>query len=174
MGSRSASQWVVKPIMCLSDEAHEIIDDPPTHYLGCLEFEKRADYYNKLSDSNEDKVQTELRRIAFIKEVIEKSEASNNIKTLIQHVQASLKGWRTDTSARIRQVERVSPRREPEHHDPNVIRVDIDYDIRSGSFSGQRISVYDLLRDVQSPLLKSKRIPGSSYYHLPSNNMKVR
>lgn len=75
---------------CLSAEEHEP-QDPRLHYLGCLQFFEREDYINGLRDEQRKQVESELRRIAFLRDVLKKDAVDCR---LVENLEDSMEKWR--------------------------------------------------------------------------------
>jgi hypothetical protein len=211
------SQLTLKPVTCISSDYHdhENITDKLTHYLGCVEMWDRERFYNTLSDEAQHQIRLELRRIAFIRRVIENSQVDGEAA---QRLIASLSSWRESSRHAVDEVARWSamekPYRKKAHHDPNSHRPVKEGDLEEympdkdfnayymqfdssvgvtnttrrsngdflfkAKFPNQKLSVNKLLHDPEfNPLKRQKKKPGEEskcirYFHLPSNNMKVK
>ncbi|KUI59980.1 hypothetical protein VP1G_07196 [Cytospora mali] len=85
MGDRNA-----KPT-CLSADPHkDHVQDPILHYLGCLEFFERADYFDKHPEYQR-QIENELRRIHHLREFVAKDDAES---LLVQKLKKSMTAWR--------------------------------------------------------------------------------
>lgn len=76
--------------MCLSAEDHEP-RDPMLHYLGCLEFSKRNVYFPQLSPAQQKQVDSELRRIEYLRRVLRKDTVES---CLVTNLEGSMDRWR--------------------------------------------------------------------------------
>jgi hypothetical protein len=78
---------------CLSAEEHGNNEarDVILHYLGCLEFCEREDYFSWLDEEHQKQVESELRRIEYLRNVLkrDKDEAS-----LLSNLEKSMEDWR--------------------------------------------------------------------------------
>lgn len=120
-----------KPVTCLSSDLHdgEEITDTVTHYLGCIEFCDRESFYNNLPEEYQNPIKLELRRISFIRRVIEntQSDDTQSDERVAKQLVASLQSWRQANQANIEKVAawsaRLFPRRaNARPHDPNSDR----------------------------------------------------
>lgn len=81
---------------CLSAEEHgnEDISDKILHYLGCLEFCDREKYYVSLDREHQEQVDSELRRIDYLRQVLEKDKEDS---ILISNLRKSVRAWKECT-----------------------------------------------------------------------------
>lgn len=81
---------------CLSAEKHGNNDarDVILHYLGCLEFCEREDYFKWLDVEHQKQVESELRRIEYLRHVMEHDKDSEE-SSLLFNLDRSMKAWRS-------------------------------------------------------------------------------
>jgi hypothetical protein len=197
-------RWGAKPTKCLSADDHDReVTDTLTHYFGCIEFDKREHYFVNLDPQSQNQIKTDLRRIAHLREVLGHSESGDHLyveavnKSAAEWRRAQAKQIE-DVREKTKRGEpkyfdpNESDDREPmnpnEYHPDkdfkayaitftNGLGSNVESPLCNGSFPNQKIPVDDLIRHPQSPLRKSHATPAKPrvrYFHLPSNNMKVR
>lgn len=183
-----------RPITCLSAEDHgKDVADPLVHYLGCVQYHERKSFFesDSLLEDNRESIKTELRRIKYLRQVLENSEDPED-QAVVNNVKESRREWQKEHQdcitglARLRQFDRF-------HHDPNSQESNYepkdpkkyhpDKDVKAyailfedgdelkpvtakeppclGTFPHQKISVDDLLRHRNSPLRKKDINPPS-------------
>lgn len=78
---------------CLSAETHgeDDISDKVLHYLGCLEFCQREQFFRSLDKEHRDQIESELRRIKYLRRVLEQDKEDS---PLISNLEKSMKEWR--------------------------------------------------------------------------------
>ncbi|KFA54065.1 hypothetical protein S40293_05549 [Stachybotrys chartarum IBT 40293] len=165
-----------KPVTCLSSDFHdgEEITDRVTHYMGCIEFCDRESFYNNLPEEYQHPIKLELRRISFIRRVIEntQSDDTQSDERVAKQLVDSLLSWQKDNRANIKKVADWSahwfPRRaNARHHDPNSDRQvregkpdeyipDKDFNAYFIEFSGTRGLTDESKRDDGSRVYKGK------------------
>ncbi|KAK0383951.1 hypothetical protein NLU13_8041 [Sarocladium strictum] len=120
-GSSASSRSGLKPVTCLDAEEHsgEEITDVIGHYLGCIEFGERQSFYESLSAEVQRRVRTELRRIQYLRHVLEESEEASD-KALIAQVNHSMKEWRSRHADRILRASRWRRSKGRTHGDTNL------------------------------------------------------
>ncbi|KAI9147648.1 hypothetical protein HJFPF1_12678 [Paramyrothecium foliicola] len=121
-----SSQSALKPITCLNADAHdsENITDKLIHYVGCIQYCEREAYYDSLPEDTQLQIKVELRRIDYIRRVIESSDAD---KSLAARVTSSVSEWRKYSKKEVEKVTRWSAIAKPERkgyraHNPNATR----------------------------------------------------
>lgn len=78
---------------CLSAEKHGNNEarDVILHYLGCLEFCEREDYFGWLDGEHQKQVESELRRIEYLRHVLKHDKEES---LLLLNLDRSMKVWR--------------------------------------------------------------------------------
>lgn len=78
---------------CLSAEKHGNNEarDVILHYLGCLEFCEREDYFKSLDGEHQKQIESELRRIEYLRHVLEHDKEES---TLLLNLGRSMNVWR--------------------------------------------------------------------------------
>jgi hypothetical protein len=121
-----SSQSALKPITCLNADAHdhENITDKLIHYVGCIQYCDRESYYENLSEESQLQIKIELRRIDYIRRVIESSDTD---KHLASRIQTSIREWREFAQKEVEKVAKWRAETKPErkayhHHNPNASR----------------------------------------------------
>lgn len=79
--------------MCLSAEEHHNPRDPVLHYLGCLEFGKREDYFSGLEENEKSQIEASLRRTEYLRKILD-GTTDKEAKTLVKNLQKSFEAWR--------------------------------------------------------------------------------
>lgn len=162
---------------CLSADPHggAAIHDQFLHYMGCLEFCDREAYFETLNDNLKGRINGELRRIEYLRDILTRDEEE---RLALTHVQESLRAWRQDEdyASKLAKVQRYRENSNPprplghKQRDPHVARhlkeyspdTDmaaylLEYDVGNnelksinnkhftGDFPSQRIAVSQLL-----------------------------
>ncbi|CAM1509028.1 Fc.00g027670.m01.CDS01 [Cosmosporella sp. VM-42] len=115
----------LRPTTCLSADSHdgEFITDKLSHYMGCVEYCEREDYFNQLPDDGKRQIKTEWRRIQLLRQVLQTSDAE---KHLVNNVSGSLSAWKTEMrTEKFQKVQKWSTQRKPKRkncqaHDPGA------------------------------------------------------
>lgn len=78
---------------CLSAEKHGNNEarDVILHYLGCLEFCEREEYFRWLDGEHQKQVESELRRIEYLRHVLKHDKEESS---LLSNLDRSMKAWR--------------------------------------------------------------------------------
>lgn len=78
---------------CLSAEEHgeDGISDKTLHYLGCLEFCRREQYFETLKKEHRDLIESELRRIKYLRHVLQQDREDS---PLIMNLEKSMTAWK--------------------------------------------------------------------------------
>lgn len=78
---------------CLSAEEHkdDEVRDMILHYLGCLEFCEREQYFERLDEEHQKQVESELRRIQYLRHVLQQDREESS---LLRNLGKSMKAWR--------------------------------------------------------------------------------
>lgn len=76
---------------CLSAEKHKSTRNPTLHYLGCLEFCKRAAYFDSLPSNEKSQIEASLRRTEYLRA---KATEDDDVKILVTNLRASFDEWR--------------------------------------------------------------------------------
>lgn len=78
---------------CLSAEEHgeDGISDKTLHYLGCLEFCRREQYFKTLKKEHRDLIESELRRIKYLRHILQQDREDS---PLIINLDKSMKAWK--------------------------------------------------------------------------------
>lgn len=79
--------------VCLSAEKHgnHGVRDVMLHYLGCLEFCEREDYFTWLDGEHQKQIESELRRIEYLRHVLEHDKEESS---LLLNLDRSMNAWR--------------------------------------------------------------------------------
>lgn len=79
-------------VTCVSSGEHgENVQDHIRHYLGCLEFCDRQEYYDGLRKELRDSIDKELSRVAYVRKVLEKDSDESRLH---QCLKRSMENWR--------------------------------------------------------------------------------
>lgn len=78
---------------CLSAEEHgeDGVSDKILHYLGCLEFSEREQYFHELDKEDQTQIESDLRRIKYLRNVLGRDSEDSK---LISNLEDSLRIWR--------------------------------------------------------------------------------
>ncbi|KAK3386840.1 hypothetical protein B0H63DRAFT_411967 [Podospora didyma] len=75
---------------CVTSEKHELRDHV-MHYIGCLEFCERPDFYESADEATRKHINSELRRIKFLRETLQQDDEE---KDLLYDTSRSFRRWR--------------------------------------------------------------------------------
>lgn len=114
-----------KHISCLNIEPHsENITDKLIHYLGCIQYCDRKKYYDSLEHDKQEQIQTELRRITYLRQVL--LDAPDSVSCFAKNISESLADWKAQDKYDDRLKEVIDWRKKfggperCEQHDPTA------------------------------------------------------
>lgn len=89
---------------CLSAEEHDDPQNPVLHYLGCLEFCKRENYYNTLPPNYRDQIENLLRRTECLRV---KASGDDGLQDLVTNLSKSFQRWRSCKQSYLKGIKEV-------------------------------------------------------------------